>query len=261
MPSLEINLAIYRGNQKVRSKNTTAFGNITDGTVSSFLFRRRAMRISRHLLVGISGLGCCSMLLAAGPATSDLPPKSQNTTPQGVSSGGMAYGFASANGSASGSGTNGQTQATSRAQAQVGGMSQMNNPYGSANGNFPNMPGMPANMLPGNMQQMLNPVMLTPASIQPVAMQPAAMEQGARNPGTVTRRAVATANNSEDKVTTGVDDQYSMVIKVKPNGQIHMIVVTLANMDIRRVQAPNAEELRKKDKLAFTEYQKYLEAE
>lgn len=204
------------------------------------------MRFSRQLLVGILGLGCCSMHAAAGPATSDLPPKSQNTMPQTGNSGGMAYGFASASGSASGSGTNGQTQSTSRAQVQMGNMPQMNNPYGSANGNFPNMPALPANM-----QQLL-----TPTAIQPVAM-----EQGAGNAGPMKRRAVASVNNSEDKVTTGVDDQYSTVIKVKPNGQIHMIVVTLANMEIRRVQATNAEELRKKDKLAFTEYQKYLEAE
>ncbi len=203
------------------------------------------MRYSRHLLVGIVGLGCCSILAAAGPATSDLPPKSQNSMPQ-VSGGGMARGSASASGSASGSGTNGQTQSTSRAQVQNGGMPQMNNSYGSANGNFPNMPALPANM-----QQML-----TPAAIQPVVM-----EQGVANPGAANGRAVATTNIGEDKVKAGVDEQYSTVIKVKPNGQIHMIVVTLANMEIRRVQAPNAEELRKKDKLAFTEYQKYLEAE
>jgi hypothetical protein len=198
------------------------------------------MRTSFFMVFGSLGLGFSSLLLAAGPVSSDLPKKSTAPPPQVMQGGAMASGFASGSSSASSNGNGGQT--TSKAQVQLGGVPQFgNNPKGTVSSDLPALPGFPANLLPINAEQFGNPALANPAGGN--------------------QRASATINSGEDKITTGADDQYSTVIKVKPNGQITMIVVTLATMEIRRVQVKNVEELQKKDKLAYTEFQKYTEAE
>lgn len=200
------------------------------------------MRTTFFTVFGTLALGCGTMLLAAGPVSSDLPKKSTPPQPQMMQGGAMASGFASGSSSASGNGNGGQTASKSQAQAQVGGLPPIgNNPKGTVSSDLPALPGFPGNLLPINAEQFGNPT---------------AANQAGGN-----QRASATINSGEDKITTGADDQYSTVIKVKPNGQITMIVVTLATMEVRRVQVKNVEELQKKDKLAFTEYQKYSAAE
>jgi len=152
----------------------------------------------------------------------------------------MASGFASSSASSNSNGV--QTNSRSQAQVQIGGLPQPNaRPTGTVSSDLPMLPALPANLLPINFEQVGNPVLANPAGNN--------------------TRAAATINSGEDTITTGADEQYSTVIKRKPNGQITMIVVTMATMDVRRVVVKNVEELQKKDKLAFTEYQKYIEAE
>lgn len=203
------------------------------------------MRYSRQFLFAVLGFGLSSVVWAAGPVSSDLPGTSQNSPPLMIPGGVMAS--ASASGFASGNGNGaGQTMSKAQAQVQIGSMPQFSGSPGNPfNGN------LPANLIQLNPNQLINPAVSNPA----------AGNQVGGNPVGVTRRAVSTAANSEDKITTGADHDYSTVIKVKPNGQITMIVVTLSNMEIRRAQAANVDELRKKDKLAYTEYLKYTEAE
>lgn len=199
------------------------------------------MRFSRRYSLAAICLSLGTTIWAAGPVSSDLPKPSSPTLPM-ISGGAMAT--SSASGFSNGNGVN---QTTSKSQAQLGGLPQPGNPpRGTVSSDLPANPGVPANLLPINFGQFGNPVAALP---------------GAANPADMNRRVVATANVGEDKLTTGADDQYSTVIKVKPNGQITMIVVTIANMDVRRIQAKNVEELQKKDLVAFTEYKKYIEAE
>lgn len=200
------------------------------------------MSFSPGLLLGTLTLGCGVSLFAAPPVSSDLPTKAPTPAPQVIPGGVMASGFASGSSSASSNGNGGQTSSKAQAQVQIGGLPQPNaRPSGTVSSDLPALPGLPANMLPLNPAPIGNPAVANPAGVNP--------------------RAVATISSGEDKITTGADDQYSTVIKIKPNGQITMIVVTMATMDVRRVAVKNAEELQKKDKLAFTEFQKYTAAE
>ena len=219
------------------------------------------MRFSRQFVLTALGLSLGSALWAAGPSSSEQTTTPQNVPPLMFSGGGaMASGSASgfASGSSNSSGGNGQTMSRAHAQVQIGGLPQTQatgSPGDAING------GMPANLINLNPNQLLNPAVLNQPGMMPAMNNPAMNNPVGANPAGTNTRAVAKINAGEDKITTGADEQYSTVIKVKPNGQITMIVVTMASMEVRRAQAPNIDELRKKDKLAYTEYLKYAEAE
>jgi len=69
------------------------------------------------------------------------------------------------------------------------------------------------------------------------------------------RRVIAQSN--QDQITTAADDDYSYVIKVHKNGAISMLVITFANLNVKRIQANSPDDLQKKDAAAFQAYQRY----